>query len=126
MGVSVEALKSEIKEYNYEVITGGDDAVAQRAIEKAELWAKAKIIQAKGEWDDEDGIIKLIVMKRALYELYSYAENEAVAQDKKEDAMELLKAYYGNAVDSSGYASGSSDAQKPLATGAVKKCSHTR
>ena len=29
MGVSVEALKSEIKGYNYEVITGGDDAVAQ-------------------------------------------------------------------------------------------------
>lgn len=75
MGVSVDALRSEIKQYNYEVITGGDDAVAQ---------------------------------------------------DKKEDAMELLKAYYGNAVDSSGYASGSPDAQKPLATGAVKKCSHTR
>lgn len=124
MGVSVEALKSEIKGYNYEVITGGDDAVAQRAIEKAELWAKAKIIQAKGEWDDENEIIKLIVIKRALYELYSYAENEAVAQDKKEDAMELLKAYYGNAIDTSGYASGSPDAQKPLAIGAVKKCSH--
>ena len=126
MGVSVEALKSEIKGYNYEVITGGDDAVAQRAIEKAELWAKAKIIQAKGEWDDENEIIKLIVIKRALYELYSYAENEAVAQDKKEDAMELLKAYYGNAIDASGYTSGSPDAQKPLAIGAVKKCSHIR
>ena len=63
-------------------------------------------------------------MKRALYELYSYAENEAVARDKAEDAMELLKAYYGNAIDSSGYASGSPDAQKALAVGAVKKCSH--
>lgn len=126
MGVSVDALRTEIKQYNYEVITGGDDAVAQRAIEKAELWTKAKIIQAKGEWDDEDDIIRLIITKRALYELYSYAENEAVAQDKKEDAMELLKAYYGNAIDASGYASGSPDAQKPLAVGAVRKCSHTR
>ncbi len=126
MAVSVENLKAEIKVYNYEVLTDGDDTAAQRAIEKAELWAKAKIIQAKGEWDDENEIIRLIIIKRALYELYSYAENEAVAQDKKEDAMELLKAYYGDAIDSSGYASGSPDAQKPLAIGAVKKCSHIR
>ena len=125
MAVSVEDLKAEIKAYNYEVLTDGDDTAAERAIEKAEIWAKAKIIQAKGEWDDEDEIIRLIIIKRALYELYSYAENEAIAQDKKEDAMELLKAYYGNAVDASGYST-SSDGQKPLATGAVRKCCTSR
>lgn len=122
MAVSVEDLKAEIKAYNYEVLTDGNDTAAKRAIDKAEIWAKAKIIQAKGEWNEEDEIIRLIIIKRALYELYSYAENEAVAQDKKEDAMELLKAYYGNAVDTSGYSTTSTDGQKPLATGSVKKC----
>lgn len=122
MGISVQDLKDEIKDYNYEVLTGGDDTVAQRCIDKAEVWAKAKLIQAKAVYDEADEILRLAVIKRALYELYSVAENEAVAADKKEDAMELLRARYGNAVDATGYTTGSVTAQSPLATGAVKRC----
>lgn len=118
-GLSVDELKQDIKEYNYEVLTGGDDTVAQRAIDKAETWLRAKLIQARAEWDPEDAAFRLAWLKRALYELYSAAENEAVAQDKKEDAMELLRARVGDAVDASGYQAGSANAQSPLATGAV-------
>lgn len=120
MGISVQDLKDEIKDYNFSVLTGGDDRVAERAIDKAEIWARAKIIQARGIWDENDEILRLAVIKRALYELYSVAENEAVAADKKEDAMELLRARYGNAVDATGYTAGSITAQSPLATGAVR------
>lgn len=120
MGISVEDLKAELKDYNYEVLTGGDDTVALRSLEKAELWAKAKLIQANGMFDEEDQILRLAIIKRALYELYSAAENEAVAADKKEDAMELLRARYGSAVDASGYTAGGSTMQSPLATGAVR------
>ena len=122
MGISVQDLKDEIKDYNYEVLTGGDDTVAQRCIDKAEVWAKAKLIQAKAVYDEADEILRLAVIKRALYELYSQAENESVASDKKEDAMELLRARFGNAVDATGYTAGSASAQSPLATGAVKRC----
>lgn len=122
MGITVEELKEDISSYNYDVLTGGDDAVAQRALDKAVIWAKAKVIQAKGQYEESNEILRLAVIKRALYELYSAAENEAVADDKKEDAMELLRAYSGNAVDASGYTSGQSVSQCPLPTGAVRPC----
>lgn len=118
MPVSVDDLRSEISSYNWDVLTEGDESVARRSIEKAELWARAKIMQARGRWDDDDEILRLVVIKRALYELYSHAENEEVARDKKEDSMELLKAYSGNSVDTTGYSSGGS--QVPLAAGAIK------
>ena len=58
MGISVQDLKDEIKDYNYEVLTGGDDTVAQRCIDKAEVWAKAKLIQAKAVYDEADEILR--------------------------------------------------------------------
>lgn len=118
MSVTVDDLKNEIKSYNLEVLTEGDSTVIQRAIERAVIWAKAKVIAASGHFDEDTEINKLIVVKRALYELYSYGENEKVAQDKKEDAMELLRAVYGDAVDSAGY---QSDGDKtPIATGSIR------
>lgn len=124
MEATVADLKAEIKEYNYRVLTGGDDAVAVRALEKATIWAKAKVIAARGSFDPASEINREIVLKRALYELYSHAENEPVAQDKKEDAMELLRAAYGDAVDAAGYQAGSGGggvSQSPLATGSVRR-----
>lgn len=118
MSVTVDDLKKEIKEYNLEVLTEGDSTVIQRAIERATIWAKAKVVAASGLFDEDTEINKLIVVKRTLYELYSYGENERVAQDKKEDAMELLRAVYGDAVDSAGY---QSDGDKtPIATGSIR------
>ena len=119
MSVTVEDLKAEIKTYNYEVLTDGDSTVAQRAIEKATIWAKAKVVAASGTFDEDAEVNRQIVIKRALYELYSYAENENVAQDKKEDAMELLRAVYGDAIDANGYQSGG-DKPSSLATGSVR------
>lgn len=119
MAVLVADLKEDLKSYNYEVLTGGDDSVAQRAVEKARIWAQAKVLAAGGVFDEETETGRQIVIKRALYELYSSAENEAVARDKKEDAMELLRAVYGNAVDSSGY--NSDGVRTPVSVGAVKK-----
>lgn len=120
MSVTVEALRAELKDYNFEVLTDGDGSVADRAITKAVIWTKAKILAARGVYREDDPVIEQIVIKRALYELYSHAENEAVAQDKKEDAMELLRAVFGNAVDGTGYSSGASG-QSPLPAAAFVK-----
>ena len=117
--ITIEDLRNEFKDYNWEVLTGGDESLAMRALDKAETWAKAKIIQACGIYEDKDPITRLAVLKRASYELYSMAENEAVAQDKKDDAMELLRAKYGSSVDASGYPVGSSVNQNPIALGAI-------
>lgn len=113
MSVTVEDLKKEIKDYNLRVITDGDSTVVQRAIEKAVVWAQAKVTAASGSFDEGKEVNRLIVIKRALYELYSYAENESVAQDKREDALELLKAVYGDAIDAG------DGERSPIPTGAV-------
>ena len=115
-GVTVSDLKLEIKSYNYNLLTGGDDDIALRAIHKAEIWCRAKVIAAGSFFDPEAEINREIVIKRALYELYSYAENEIVARDKREDALEILKASYGSAVDSSGYSDSSGQTAIPVAS----------
>ncbi len=118
--VTVKDLKAEIKTYNYSVLTGGDDNIALRAIQKATMWCEAKVIAAGSAFDPTLPINREIVIKRALYELYSYAENEDVARDKREDALEMLRAAYGDAVDSSGYQGGSVPAQNSLPVVKIK------
>ena len=120
--VTIEDLKKEISAYNYKLLTSEDDSVGVRCLEKATLWAKAKVIACGDSFDPEGEIHREIVIKRALYELYSYAENEAVALDKKEDALELLRAVYGTSVDGTGYGqdTGSSDIQG-VPVGSLKK-----
>ena len=119
MPVTAEDLSKEVKDYSWTLLTGDNNSTAERCLDKARIWLKAKMVNAQGAYNEEDEIQRLILLKRALYELYSFAEQEAVAADKKEDAMELLKAYLGSSVDSSGYASGTG--QTPIPCGAIKK-----
>ena len=111
-------LARDVKGYSWDVLTDGNPGVAERCISKARVWLMAKMKAARGVYDEDDEIQRLILIKRALYELYSHAEQEAVAQDKKEDAMELLKAHLGSAVDSSGYQAGGTST--PLPCGAIR------
>lgn len=123
MALTVSDLKSELKQYNYNMLTDGDDSVAERALHRALIWAKAKVIAASGSFDPDTEINREIVLKRALYELYSHAENEAVASDKREDALELLRAAYGPGVDSAGYqqGGGAADNQSSPSAAVVKQ-----
>lgn len=97
--MTVEELKGEIKGYNYETLTGGDDSVAEGCIQKADIWIRAKLRKCGAVPDFTDDIDKAVLVKRTLYELYSYAENEDIAKDKKQDAYDLLRAKYGNCID---------------------------
>lgn len=101
MIVTVDELKSSMKEYTYDQLTERDDRVAERCIEKARTWAAAKTTRCPGIVFEEstDPVCHDIIVKRALYELYAHGEMEVVASDKKEDAWELLKAKYGSCVD---------------------------
>jgi hypothetical protein len=97
--ITVDYLKTQIKGYNFETLTGGDDPVAAECIRKAEVWIRAKLRKCGVEPDFTDEIDKEALTKRALYELYSFAENEDIAKDKKQDAYDLLRAKYGNCID---------------------------
>ncbi|RUM88399.1 MAG: hypothetical protein DSZ24_03785 [Thermodesulfatator sp.] len=99
MAVTLEELKAELSPRIYRVLTDGEDAVAERALVKARAWVVAQYKRCGREPDLEDEIVREAVLKRALYELYSYAENEKVARDKKEDARELLEGVLGDCVE---------------------------
>ena len=114
--VTVNDLKTDLKSYNYNVLTEGDDLIAERALHKATIWAEAKVIAAAGYFDPGTEINREIVLKRAAYELYSYAENEAVADEKKADAEELLIAVYGSIVAGSSDTASGASAGSPAGT----------
>lgn len=80
MAVTADDLVKEVKDYNWDLLTDGNPSVADRSLDKARIWLKAKMIAADGTYNEEDEIQRLILIKRALYELYSYAEQEAVLE----------------------------------------------
>jgi hypothetical protein len=112
MSITVTDLKSELSERNYRMLTQEDDSIAERALTKAKGWVLSRF-RAYGEdpsWEDD--IVREATLKRALYELYAYAENEKVAADKRQDAIDLLGGILGrNADDADG---------GKVATGSVK------
>jgi len=97
--LTVEDLKKELSERDYRMLTDGDDAVAERALAKARAWVTARFRKCGMEPDFEDELVKEAILKRALYELYSFAENEKVAADKKQDAEDLLEGVLGDCAE---------------------------
>lgn len=97
-------LSKEVGEFTYSKLRGGERG--ERCIEKAKIWliTRFKFCGRKPEEIDyNDTIIKEIIAKRAAYELYSMSEQELTAQDKKEDALELLAGILGPLVYQSSY-----------------------
>jgi len=95
-------LKRELKEYALKTLASSEDeeALLKRALEKAYIWLRAKLRPCGiSQIDWQDDIVRQALFKRALYELYSYAENEEVARDKAQDAVELLRGYFGSCVE---------------------------
>ena len=64
-----------------------------------------------------------VVLKRALYELYAYAENEMIARDKRDDAYELLKGWLSNSplLDGAGYPQAESGTAAGATVAVVKR-----
>lgn len=112
MSITITEIKAELTERNYRMLTQGDDSIAERAITKAKGWVLSRFRSYGGDPDWEDEIVREATIKRALYELYAYAENEKVAADKRQDAIDLLGGILGTNKDDA------SDGK--VATGSVK------
>lgn len=111
--VTLEELKAEFKTHAYNMLTGGNDAVATRALERSRVWLTARLTEVGLSPDEEDAVVREIILKYAAYELHSFAEQEAVAKDKKDDALELIGAYISRV------AGGKADETERLAPPAV-------
>jgi hypothetical protein len=109
--ITVDDLKNELNPDDYRTASYADDEVAKRAIDKAVIWVYGKVASTGNTYDEADQVIKNIVLKRAVYELFSYIGNENRAKANEQDAADLIETYFGSIAtkydDSPGPASGS-------------------
>lgn len=100
----MKQLEKEVGTFTYSKLAGPDRG--RRCIAKAKIWLKTRYQFCKrdiSKIDYKNKIIREIIIKRAAYELYSMSEQEIIAQDKKEDALELLAGVLGPQVYQSVY-----------------------
>ncbi|WP_147615880.1 hypothetical protein [Treponema pectinovorum] len=93
--LTVEDLKAEIPEQDYETLTLGNDSVAVRALLKAKVSIKGRILSTGKKYDELNEVCREAVLKFALYELFSFCGQESRAKAKYEDAETLIESYYG-------------------------------
>lgn len=95
VGVTVEEIKKAIAEQDYDTCTLDDDAVTERCISAARMWAIGKISSTGARFNEGDDVQKLIIVKRTLYELYGYIGQWQRAKDLTKDALDLIESYFG-------------------------------
>lgn len=95
MELTIEDLKAELPEQDYDTLTLGEDVVAVRSLIKAKTWVKGMIQSTGNEYDEENEIVREAVLKRALYELFSFVGKESRAREKAEDCELLVESAFG-------------------------------
>ncbi|MDR0878940.1 MAG: hypothetical protein LBN21_12900 [Treponema sp.] len=93
--VSVEDLQRDVTPQDYMTLTLGDDANAERAVEKAVIWARGKILSTGNAIDEDNEVVRQIIVTRALYELWFFVGYPEKARSKEEDAADLIESYFG-------------------------------
>jgi hypothetical protein len=96
MAVTVDDVKRDSTPQDYLTLTLGDDANAERALEKAVIWTKGKILSTGNSFEEDNEVVKQIVVTRALYELYFFVGYPEKARAKEEDAADLIESYFGS------------------------------
>lgn len=93
--ITVDELKAELPNQDYETLTLGEDSIAERCIQKAEVWIKAMVKSTGKTYDQKNTICKEATLKRALYELFSFVGMGDRAREKLEDSELLIESYFG-------------------------------
>jgi hypothetical protein len=105
-GVSVEDLQKDVTPQDYMTLTLGEEANAERAIQKAIIWAKGKILSTGNSFDQDNEVVRQIIIIRALYELWFFVGYPDRAKAKEEDAADLIESYFGSIKTKAGGDSG--------------------
>jgi len=93
--ITIADLKKELTAQDFNTASFDDKEVAERAIHKAVLWTYGKVKSTGNTYDETNEVIRDIVLKRAVYELFSYIGQESRAKAKEEDAADLIETYFG-------------------------------
>ena len=93
--ITIDDLKKELTAQDFNTASFDDKDVAERAIHKAVIWVYGKVKSTGNEYDEANEVIRDIVLKRAVYELFSYLGIESRAKAKEEDAADLIETFFG-------------------------------
>ena len=93
--ITVEELKAELPEQDYETLTLGEDTVAVRCLLKAKVAIKGMVASTGHTYDEADEVCRMATLKWALYELFAFAGQENRAREKQEDAQLLIETNFG-------------------------------
>lgn len=96
MALTVDDVKKELPPQDYRTMTLGDDSVAERCLTRATLWVKGKVASTGTEFNEEDVIVMECILKRAVYELFSFVGQESRAKMKERDVEDLIESYFGD------------------------------
>ncbi|MDR0443268.1 MAG: hypothetical protein LBH44_07680 [Treponema sp.] len=94
--ITTDDLKKELTAQDYGTLSFDDAAVSERAIQKAVIWVYGKVKSTGNDYNEENEVIRDIVLKRAVYELFSYIGQESRAKMKEKDAADLIETYFGS------------------------------
>lgn len=94
--LTVENLKTELPEQDYETLTLGDENVAVRALLKAKLAVAGMVLSTGNKYDEENEVCREATLKYALYEFFAFVGQENRAREKLEDCQLLIETYFGS------------------------------
>jgi hypothetical protein len=91
----VDDIKKELPPQDFQTFTLGDDSVADMCLARAAIWIRGKVLQTGKAYDETNEVIRECVLKRAVYELFSFVGMESRAKMKLRDLEDLMESYFG-------------------------------
>ena len=96
--LTVEDLKKELPDQDYETLTLGEDTVAVRCLLKAKIAVKGMVQSTGHVYSEENEVCREATLKYALYELFAFVGQENRAREKLEDCQLLIETYFGSII----------------------------
>jgi len=90
MNLDIVTLRGIVGEYDYGLCTKRENAVAEKAIEKAKIYVQSFYNASTKTYDETDELISNIIMTRAAYEIYVKGKMFKFSEQKRIEAQTML------------------------------------
>ena len=108
--LTINDLKGELPNQDFETLTLGEDTVAVRALLKAKIAVKGMVLSTGHVYSEENDVCREATLKYALYELFAFVGQENRAKAKLDDCELLIETNFGSIIKKSDADSGSGPA----------------
>ena len=108
--LTINDLKGELPDQDFETLTLGEDTVAVRALLKAKIAVKGMVQSTGHVYSEENEVCREATLKYALYEMFAFVGQENRAREKLEDCQLLIETNFGSIIKKTDAESGSGPA----------------